>query len=884
MKPFMKLPPNIASRLSISLLGFAAMVVCVSSLAQRVNNDTLRLPTTLPAGEYDIETAWSFSSALTINTPPGETNQLFIGERSGRIRVISDVAQSTIEFESFLDISSRVTTNFENGMLGVAFHPEYANNRQFYVFYTTNASGTATNRLSRFLRSESNEFQADPDSELILFDQIDQAGNHNGGDIHFGPDGYLYVAVGDEGGANDNYQNGQFVDKDLFAGLLRLDVDKRQGNLEPTSHNAIPTYQGGLAAFSIPADNPLVERWQNEGSNPDSNLRLEFYAIGLRNPWRFSFDPATGDLWLSDVGQGSWEEVDIIVKGGNYGWPVREGLHSFPRSRDLPNGFGDYLDPIHEYSHSVGASITGGVIYRGSNLPELYGAYIFGDYVSGRVWALFRGGPGEGPEVTQITSVSNHFAYGVDPSDGDVLIATSDSIRRLVRGDQSPAPDFPATLSATGAFSNLATLEPEAGLYPYTPNVAFWSDHAIKSRWVSIPGSDQVGYSQDDPWNLPQGSLFVKHFDLELERGNPSSRRRIETRFIVKTDRGAYGLSYQWNEAQTDATLVSEDGVNIDFDINVNGESVQQTWRIPSRQECLACHTETAGFALSFNTPQLNRIDQIDSVEQNVLSYFSDLGILDTPITAPETLPRYFASNDESATLEQRARSYSSVNCVSCHQPNGGTPASWDARHQLDLSETGLINGVAANNGGDDSKRLIIRGAPERSIILDRVAARNGFGRMPPIGSNVLDESGIALLDSWIGVTNPENYFFADWRLFHFGSLDSTDGDPQADPDNDNNSNRLEFLNLTLPLDRDSNWQPSFTRNDNIITIQFPAAPDRVFTIETSDDLSTWNDWQVDDNPPATDPETTIDATIQGPLNPEVDETYFRITVDEDGQ
>lgn len=871
---------NKACRIAMQIL-LLTPVLIISVQAQRVSNNTLIFPTTLPTGDYLIENLYNLEPILAMDTPQGETNQLYLAQRSGRIALVSDLNNETLETTPFLDISFRVTTTLENGLLGFTFHPNYTTNGYFYVFYTTNASGQATNRLSRFSRSSQNPLLADPDSELILFDQRDQANNHNGGDIHFGPDSYLYVSLGDEGGANDSFQNGQRIDKDLFAGLLRIDVDKKTENPEPTNHPAIPTYQNGLAAFSIPADNPLVSRWQNEGSFTNSSLRLEFYAIGLRNPWRFTIDKATGDIWVSDVGQGAWEEVDLIVKGGNYGWPIREGRHSGPSNKSFPNDFGDLLDPIHEYGRSDGSTITGGIVYRGSQLPEIYGAYLFSDFYSGKTWALFKGQPNETAQVVQITSISNAATYTADPRNGEALVASiSGAVGQLSRGSQSPTPSFPQTLSETGAFENLNTLDIEAGIYAYEPNVAFWSDHAIKTRWITIPVSEQVTYRENEPWTFPTGFIWIKHFELEMERGNPASRHRVETRFLVKTDRGIYGLSYQWNEAQDEATLVPEEGSSIEYSITVDGDPVSQTWNIPSRQQCLTCHTQAAGYALSFNTRQLNHSATIDQQEQNTLSYFSEIGILDTHINNPETLPRHYAATDETVSLEKRARSYLAVNCVSCHQPNASAPLSWDARPHLSTGDTGLINGIAANNGGDNSKRLVIRGNPEQSILLGRLAERNAFTRMPPIGSNIHDVSGIALLTDWISLSQPSDISFSDWQILHFGNIQAPNADPTADPDNDGNSNRLEYLNRTQPLDNSSAWHPQFERSGNTITVQFPMSPNRAFKIETSDDLSKWTDWQVTGNPPTSDEIETLDANIKGPLPEDSNNVFLRIAID----
>ena len=309
-----------------------ALILANSLLGQRAINDSLTLPTSLPTGIYQVEMAWSqFQVPIALAHPPGETNQLYVAERAGGIRVITDLSQNTIQAEYVLDLSSlrSVTRNGENGLLGLAFHPRYSETKRIFVFYTHNLEGIRRNRVSSFLMTGDDPIRADPDSEIIYFDQLDQANNHNGGDIHFGPDGHLYVALGDEGGANDRWRNSQQVAKDFFAGIVRLDVDKLPGNVEPTYHPAVPRDSEGKAFYSVPIDNPLVAEWQQGGSDPDSDLRLEFYAIGLRNPWRMAFDPPTGRLFAGDVGQVTREEVDIIVKGGNYGWAFREGFIAF---------------------------------------------------------------------------------------------------------------------------------------------------------------------------------------------------------------------------------------------------------------------------------------------------------------------------------------------------------------------------------------------------------------------------------------------------------------------------------------------------------------------------------------------------------------------------
>ena len=311
---------------------------------------------------------------------------------------------------------------------------------------------------------------------------------------------------------------------------------------------------------------------------------------------------------------------------------------------------------------------------------------------------------------------------------------------------------FPARLSATGLFADLADLSPAPGVTPYNVNLPFWSDHAIKSRWVIVPdGSSRFTWSQDGQWTLPNGAIWVKHFDMGMQRGVPSSKRRIETRLIVKNPAGAYGVSYRWNEAGTEATLAADAGEDLSLAVTAGGNPVPQTWRIPSRAECMVCHTPQGGHALSFNTRQLNLTqgilgfpgNQLDILRQN--SFFTCI-----QPGSPNLLPRHLRPDETAFSMAARIRSYLAVNCSYCHKSGGTTPSAWDGRAEITLDATGLILGNAANNGGDPLNKLVVPGSTARSIVRHRVAATNGFTRMPPLGSNVIDQRNVPLLHIWI--------------------------------------------------------------------------------------------------------------------------------------
>lgn len=296
------------------------------------------------------------------------SGRLFIASQTGEIYVIDEKNEDATaeQLELFLDINEAVSykdRENEEGLLGLAFHPKFSETRKLYVYYTT-SQRPHVSVISEFSVSASDPTKADPKSERELMRIQQPFWNHNGGTLVFGPDGYLYIGLGDGGKANDPLQSGQDLSK-LLGSILRIDVDSRTGDL----------------AYGIPADNPFVDK---AGAWP------EIYAYGLRNVWRMSFDSKTGALWAADVGQNDWEEVNIIVPGGNYGWSQREGGHRFTLNGEGSQPRADLIDPLIEYPHTDdwGKSVTGGQVYRGSGTPELDGYYLYGDYVTGKVWGL----------------------------------------------------------------------------------------------------------------------------------------------------------------------------------------------------------------------------------------------------------------------------------------------------------------------------------------------------------------------------------------------------------------------------------------------------------------------------------------------------------------
>ena len=357
-----------------------------------------------PAG-YKTTVAFpqlSFTRPVDLQHAGDNTNRIFVVEQAGIISVFPNDA-NTSDKKTFLDIRQKVDDQGnEEGLLGLAFHPDYKSNGFFYVNYT--ASNPDRTVISRFRVSSQNADQADPGSEVVLLTFEQPYSNHNGGQVSFGPDGYLYVAVGDGGSGGDPHNHGQNRST-LLGTILRIDVDKQEGGKQ----------------YGIPADNPFAKN--------TNGYRQEIFAYGLRNPWRFSFDTANGRLWTGDVGQNAYEEIDIIENGGNYGWNTMEGNHCFEPRNGCDRG-GLKL-PIHEYGRGDGISITGGFVYRGPSLSGLIGKYIYADYATRRVWSLEHTDLKNPVNSLLLEADFNISSFGIDQNEELYLCGFDGKIHKL---------------------------------------------------------------------------------------------------------------------------------------------------------------------------------------------------------------------------------------------------------------------------------------------------------------------------------------------------------------------------------------------------------------------------------------------------------------------
>jgi len=859
-----------------------ATVTVDFSSDMRIANAVLARPESPPATFYQLTDALpgvTFSGPISMTSPPGDAQRLFVCERMAQIQLVPDVTVTNPTKQLFLDMHEAVTNRtpgasiengiyYEDGLMGMAFHPGFATNRYFFVTYTVQVGGSFYLRLSRFEADSGNPDVADPTSEVILIDQLDDQPNHNGGDIHFGPDGYLFLATGDEGGQQDLEQNSQKLNGDFFCGVFRIDVDRRPGNPEPNPHPSIPVDTNGVAHFSIPADNPFIHTslggtWDGDLNgesltNDLGNVRTEFWAHGFRHAWRMSFDSLTGDLWVGDVGQDAYEEINLVQPGENYGWVYREGTNNTGFRTPVPPGFSS-TDPVVVIPHTdigsdpqyEGDSIVGGYVYRGNRFPEFYGHYIFCDSVTGHIWER---DPDTGV-VTRIGGLPGAYGVfatmGVDPSNQDILFSNyiQGRIVRITTGESSGS--FPQTLSETRLFADLTDLTPNPGLLPYDINRPFWSDYAIKSRWFAIPdATNTITWALDANWTIPDGILWVKHFDLELERGNPASRKRIETRVLTKTASDYYGVSYRWNEDETEAYLVADGGDEFDVQVVDGGVTNVQHWSIPSRNACLTCHTPQAGRTLGFTTRQLNMLADMGGFIGNQLDLLDQAGYFANEPDPPNTLPRHVRNDEVSYPVEERVRSYVAVNCAYCHRADGTVSgANWDGRSELTLAQTGLLDGEPINNGGNPTNKYIVVGDTLHSIVYNRIAATNGFSRMPPLATSELDQEGIALVQDWIMNELPLREDYTAWRLAQFGTTNSVEGELTANPDGDEATNWEEFVAGTLPLDPNSYLVSQVSSDGANVSVEFSVPDYRSAYVETAAGLDgPWERWDVSGN------------------------------------
>lgn len=639
-------------------------------------------------------TGITLSNGLEMIAMPG-AGRFAAVENGGKIFTFSDKTDAK-EQHLLIDLKAKYANC--SHAYGIAFHPKWRENGLVFITYTLGDKIDDGTKLSRFKLAQNDPPVLDPASEVVLLTWL--CGGHNGASLEFGPDGMLYCSTGDAEVPSppDPRNTGQGLN-DLLSCVLRIDVDHEQNG----------------KAYAIPADNPFVK---TPGAMP------EIYAFGFRNPWKICFDEK-GRLWCGDVGWELWEMIHLVQRGGNHGWSAMEASQPI---KPETKGPGEIIPPVAAHPHTEAASITGGYVYSGSRFPELRGAYVYGDYETGKIWALWH----DGKQVTrreEIADTPHKIVTFGQSDDGELYWMDYQKETRTYRLARNPAvgkpADFPRKLSQTGLFSDTAAQTPAAGVLPFEIAEPMWQDGATASRFVALPDGKAIETKVSG--KQPNLKYDVKWpTDAVLARTVSLKARRLETQVLHFDGETWNGYSYRWNDAQTDAELVGADGVEFTVE--------KQPWRIHGRGECVRCHNNWSGFALGFQPDQLVSIAGAKP-EQHLDANF---------------LARLKNRLHDKDDIESKARAWLHANCAHCHRRHGGGSVPLMVNADLPTAETMLMNEKPARGElGLTDARVISPGKPHQSVLLARIA-RSGNGHMPMIGAREVDERAFALLWDWI--------------------------------------------------------------------------------------------------------------------------------------
>ena len=682
-----------------------------------------------------------FSEGLELATVPG-TDRFLVVSRRGKIS--SFPLQNEVEAaDEVIDLLS-LHPKLDNAY-GVVLHPRFRETRQLFVCYAMPDGLPDGTRVSRFTLTSLDPLRADPASEEVLLTW--RSGGHNGGNLQFGADGYLYISAGDAGPAAppDPANTGQDV-SDLPASIMRIDVDRR----DPGKN------------YRIPPDNPWADKaaGANTASPTANSIRPELWAYGLRNPWKISFDRATGNLWCGDVGWEMWELVYLITRGGNYGWSAYEG--SQPVKPQLANLLSPISRPIVAHPHSEAASITGGFVYHGKRLPELANAYVYADYVTGKIWALWY----ENGQITrheEIADTTHAIVTFGEAADGELYYlhyaGPNTTLHRLARNPHAaPTAAFPRKLSTTGLFVDVARQQPAPGVYPFSVTTPLWEDGTAANRFVALRDTSTVVITRNERerralpvivW--PKDAVLARTITWGALALTPSERSKpIETQVLHFDGENWNAYAYRWNDGGTDAELVPAGGAEMTLrvaaDPNATGTSRDYTWRFQSRAECLRCHNSRTTGALAFTSFQLRGADS----EQR--KSLIERGIVESNFFEPARMAR-----QSSIVAEAPARALLQTNCAHCHTAHAGGSVAMFLNHELPTDRLQLV-GVPPSQGGFGLKdpKLLAPGDPWSSVLAVRMA-KTGSGHMPLIGARDVDVAGLKVIEDWIAEMASDN-------------------------------------------------------------------------------------------------------------------------------
>jgi uncharacterized repeat protein (TIGR03806 family) len=724
-----------------------ALLVCASVALRAVLGAVppTRVADLLPGfAQQTIAAGLTGATGMAI-TPDG---RIFVCEQTGRLRLVKDgklldEPLLTLEVDSF----------WERGLLGVAVDPAFERNGYLYLVYVARRP-YPHHQVSRFTVDVD---RIDPATEKLLLEGDDQTkmkgsvpAGHQGGGIHFGADGKLYVAIGEQTAGAPAQQLDTLLGK-----LLRINPDG-----------------------SIPDDNPFY-------TTAKGKYRA-IWCYGLRNPFAFAVEHSTGRILINDVGGSRYEEINEAARGANYGWPISEGPTTRP----------EHKSPLHAYSLGGKQSIAGGVFYQTfyetisekpqQQFPDYYrGKYFFAEYMHGWIKTLDPDRPHDVRDFAAGLAGPVDLRVGHDGSlyvlcrnawvKDDKFQANTGSLVRITYDGVTPGrlpkqgaaapkpPNLPRLLSQTGIFRSLETLEPMPAVMPYDVNTPLWSDGAIKRRWVILPGRQKIDTTATDAWRFPEGTTFVKHFEFGDVANPQVARRRLETRLLVVDRRGlGYGAAYRWREDGSDAERLDDAYTNIvEYPAQNGATSRKAKWTYPSRQDCLVCHTQAAGFVLGVNARQLDREFDYGAAagKRNQLAEWSQRGMFDRRVdpTALAGHVKLAAMHDANASLEHRARSYLDANCANCHQP-GGARGEFDARIATPLDKQGLIGGKLVNADlGIEGAKVVLPGERSKSMLYLRMTRREQDAyNMPPLASHLVDREAAEVVGQWIDSLDDE--------------------------------------------------------------------------------------------------------------------------------
>ncbi len=647
-------------------------------------------------------------------------------ERPSRVLRVRDEA-SADETEAFLVMTNRL-------IYSVEFHPGYRTNGWLFVFSNgPTPEQERTNRISRFTVDRMPPYHCDSASEVTILEWHSQG--HDGGGIVFGNDGMLYISTGDGTSDSDGWNSGQTLD-DLLGSVLRIDVEHPQGT----------------KSYSVPLDNPFVKTF---GARP------EIWAYGLRNPWRMTIDRKRGHLWVGINGQDLWETAQLVRRGENYGWSVYEGSHPFYLNRK--RGPTPIVAPTIEHPHSEMRSLTGGIVYDGDEFPELEGAYIYGDHSTGQIW----GAKHDGTTVTwhkKLAQTTHQIAAFCQDARGRVLIVDyGGGIYRLARAPKEDhLAEFPRKLSETGIFLSTRENQIAPGIIPFSVNAPGWADGAEAERFVGLPNDTRIGRTRSGGWNFTNGAVVLQTLSLEKRPGDPTTRRRIESRILTYQSGQWAGYSYRWNEEQSDATLVPASGDEIRL-------SSDRVWRFPSRDECMGCHSRAANFVLGLSDVQMDRTHDYGGVDANQIRTFEHIGLFkETQEKGRRRSGKLVNPYETNESPEIRARSYLHVNCSVCHVEAGGGNSKMELAVATPLDRMNLIEARPQHDTFAIANAMLVApGHPENSVLFQRIS-RRGQGQMPPVATKTVDQQAVALFREWISGMNSKQQFVKDWQMDDF--------------------------------------------------------------------------------------------------------------------